>query len=106
MISHSLRRVGLVLLLTGVFGSMMTAVSMIYLYSNAGSMVDAPGMAESISQSMLPAMIGGPLIIAGLVILLLSLWKSRLDRHVPRRLFVTSQLGQLRIKNDSPEGTF
>lgn len=72
---------------------MMTAVSMIYLYSNAGAVVDAPGMAESISQSMLPAMIGGPLVIAELVILLLRLWKSRLDRRVPRRLVVTSQLG-------------
>ena len=72
----NLKRTGLVLILAGMAGVVMTAVGMSNAYKTEAS-DSAPAFAEAISDSLLPATIGTPLVLAGLILALLGWWRGR-----------------------------
>ena len=76
MKNRRLKRTGLILLLAGMVGVAMTAAGMIGAYKEQAT-VSAKTLAEDISNSLLPATIGCPLVLAGLALFLLGWWNSR-----------------------------
>ncbi len=74
--NRRLQRSGLILLLAGMVGVAMTAAGMIGAYKEQAT-VSATTLAEDVSNSLLPATIGCPLVLAGLALFLLGWWNSR-----------------------------
>jgi len=72
----NLKRTGLVLILAGLAGVGMTAAGMINSYKTE-AISSAPTLAEAISDSMVPASIGAPLVLAGLILIVHGWWRGR-----------------------------
>ena len=71
-----LRRSGLVLMIAEVVGVAMTAAGMFETYRTQASS-SASALAEGISSSLPPSIVGGLLFSAGLILLLLGWWRGR-----------------------------
>lgn len=82
MKSTTLKRTGWILMLAGLVGVGITAVGMIATYK-AETSYSATGLAEGINSSMLPASIGAPLVLAGLILALLGWWRGRGAKRLP-----------------------
>ena len=62
-------------MLAGLAGLGMTMAGMIEIY-NGQTNGSAPALAEGISGSLIPASIGAPLFLAGLILVLLGWWRG------------------------------
>jgi hypothetical protein len=80
MKSAHFKRTGLVLILGGIAGVGMTAVGMMKAYREQAD-ISAPALAEGISSSLIPASIGAPLVLAGLILVLVGWWRGRRSRR-------------------------
>ncbi len=75
MTSRTLKRTGLILMLTGLAGTGITAIGMIETYRTQADH-SASALADGISSSLLPASIGAPLLLAGLILVVVGWWRS------------------------------
>ena len=80
MKSTNLKRTGLALMLAGMVGVGMTVVGMLETFKAQTSYSAPAALAEGISSSLLPASIGGPLFLAGLIFVLLVWWRGREEK--------------------------
>ena len=81
MKNRQLKRTGLILILAGMIGVVITTAGMIGAYRKAapgtGSTLSTADYAKDIAGGFLPAEIGFPLILIGLILLLLGWWRAR-----------------------------
>jgi hypothetical protein len=85
MQNRHLQRSGLILLFAGMVGVAMTAAGMIGAFRKASSTsppLSSEDYAKDIVGVLLPAEIGSPLILIGLLLVLLGWWRSRNEKQL------------------------
>ena len=86
MKNKRLKRTGFILILAGMIGVIITTAGMIGAYrkaaSSSGSNLSSEDYAKDIAGVLLPAEIGSPLILIGLVLVIVGWWRSPKEKQL------------------------
>ena len=85
MKNKRLKRTGFILILAGMIGVIMTTAGMIGAFrkaSSTGPTLSSEDYAKDIVGVLLPAEIGSPLILIGLVLVIVGWWRSRKEKQL------------------------
>ena len=85
MKNKRLKRTGFILILAGMIGVIITTAGMIGAFrkaSSTGPTLSSEDYAKDIVGVLLPAEIGSPLILIGLVLVIVGWWRSRKEKQL------------------------